>query len=182
MPGSAPVPAAHVAGGVDLHRHPCLDAPQRVVERETHARLEVGAPLRARTRALPAAAAEEAAELPEQVGEVADVDVLEARASRPSGPEATRPRSAEAVVLCALLGVGEEVVGALHLLEPALGVGVAGVRVGVHLADELAVRLLDLVVGRGLRDAEDLVGAGHGRSPHSATITRAGRRTTSPSR
>ena len=48
------------------------------------------------------------------------------------------------------------------------------------LAGELAVRLLDLVVGRSLLDAEHLVGIS--RRHYSETTTRAGRRTTSPMR
>ena len=78
------------------------------------------------------------------------------------GPAPAAVRRAERVVLLALLGIGEHVVRALHLLEARLGRGVARVLVRVHLADELAVRLLDLVLRRVLRDAEGLVeGARH---------------------
>ncbi len=71
-------------------------------------------------------------------------------------PPARRGRSSSPTrsYCFALLGVGEHVVGALHLLEPLL---VPGVRVRVHLADELAVRLLDLVLRRVLRDAQRFV-------------------------
>src|SRR5205823_15100430 len=47
--------------------------------------------------------------------------------------------------------------GRLHLLEALLGCLVARVRVRVVRPRELAVGLLDLVLARGLRDAERLV-------------------------
>ena len=76
----------------------------------------------------------------------------------PPGPgRAAAVRRAEAVVRLPLLGVGEDVVRRLHLLEALLGGLVALVRVRVVLARELPVRLLDLV-GRGaLLDAERVV-------------------------
>src|SRR6185369_15302806 len=69
--------------------------------------------------------------------EVAEVDVAALEAA------ATVCR-AEAVVLLALLGVREQVVRALDLLEPLLGRGVTGIAVRVVLARELAVGLLSL--------------------------------------
>ena len=168
-----------VARRVDLDRHPHLRAREGVLEGQPHARLEVGAALGLGPRPPAAAAAEDAAELPEQVGEV---DVLVGEAARPgtTRPGAARAVGAEGVELLALLGVGEQVVGALDLLEPLLGRGVTLVGVGMVLARELAIGLLDLVVGRRPRHAEDVVrAAGHG---YSATITRAGRSTASPSR
>ena len=66
------------------------------------------------------------------------------------------------VVLLALLRVAQHVVGVGDQLE-SLGCIGAGVDVGVQLAGESTVRLLDLV-GRGVsRDAEDLVMVSHGR-------------------
>ena len=109
----------------------------------------------------------------------AEVELLEPHAAHVgTAGEAAPVGAAERVVRLALLGVGEHVVRALHLLEALLGGVVAGVSVGVVLAGELPVRLLDVVVGRVLRDAEDFV-----RVPrHSATITFAGRTTRSPTR
>ena len=75
----------------------------------------------------------------------------------PPGPNALRALRAVAVVRLALLVVREDVVGGLDVLEPLLGGRVVRVPVGMELARELAVRLLDLVVGRRLRDAEDVV-------------------------
>ena len=170
--------AADVTGRLDLDGHADLDARERVVERDPDARLEVGAAL-GRGRAGTLAATEERAEVAEQVGQVAEVDVLVARAARPE-PLPRRACRAVAVVRLPLLLVGEDVVRGLHVLEPLLGRRVVRVPVRVQLAGELAVRLLDLVVGRRLLDAEHLVGIPGGH--YSDTTTRAGRRTTSPMR
>src|SRR5581483_11447900 len=157
-PGLRAGAAADVAGRLRLDRHPHGDALERVVEREAHARLEVGAALRPRPRrAAAAAAAEDAAQPAEQVGQVAEVDVLDANvleAAEGPGAGAADASGAEAVVLLALLRVGEQVVRRLDVLEPLLRLLVAGVAVRVVLARKLAIRLLDLVVGRRPRDAE----------------------------
>ena len=76
---------ARVAGRVDLDRDPHLGARERVLEREPDARLEVGAALGLRPRPPATAAAEDAAELSEQVGEV-DVLVREPARARPPPP------------------------------------------------------------------------------------------------
>ena len=65
--------------------------------------------------------------------------------------------AAAGVVLTALLGVGERVVGLLDLLEALLGRVVARVRVGMVLAREPAVGLLDLLLGGPAPDSERLV-------------------------
>src|SRR4029078_3719320 len=101
--------------------------------------------------------AQEVAEAsPEDVAEVevaeVDVDAAWARPRRAAGV-----RRAAAVVCLPLLGVREDVVRGLHLLEALLGALVPLVRVRVELARELAVRLLDLVGRRALFDAERVV-------------------------
>src|SRR6185295_15732516 len=63
---------------------------------------------------------------------------------------------AEAVVGRALFLVAQRLVGLRHLLETLLGVGFLG-DVGVVLARELAVSLLDFLVAGAALDAEDLV-------------------------
>src|SRR5581483_9388547 len=104
-PGLRAGAAADVAGRLRLDRHPHGDALERVVEREAHARLEVGAALRPRPRrAAAAAAAEDAAQPAEQVGQVAEVDVLDANvleAAEGPGAGAADASGAEAVVLLA---------------------------------------------------------------------------------
>ena len=94
-------------------------------------------------RAPPPAAAEEPAE------EVAQVEVTEidGRDPAPPGPGRGRPFVCRTRRRPALLGVGEDVVGGLDLLEALLGRRVARVAVGMLIARELAVRLLDLVGG-----------------------------------
>ena len=120
-----------------------LHAAQRVLEREVELHLDVAAAPAA--RGLRAHAAAPAAEDPaEQVAEIAEVaEVERERAARPE--LGTAARRAPGVVLLPLLGVGEDVVGGLHLLEHLLGLGVARVLVRVVLPRELAVGLLDLV-------------------------------------
>ena len=175
--GRRPCAVTGVTGELELHGHGRLHAPQRVLEREAHLHLDVVPPLSAlRLLLLRAAAVEQPAE------DVAEVEVaeVERRAAR-RGPPVRRP---ELVVLLALLRVGEHVVRRLHLLEPRLGRRVTRVLVRVHLAHELAVRLLQLILRRVLRHAERLVQALRHRyaccSPEEMT-TRAGRTTRSPS-
>ena len=139
-------------------------------------RLDVGAALAALLLPLLApatAAAEEPAEEIGEVAEIADVEV-EAAAGLSSAARAVR---AEGVVLLALVGVLQHVVRRLDLLEARLGAFVARVAIGVMLARELPVRLLDLFLRRRLRNAERFV-----ERRHSAIVTLAGRSTWSPSR
>src|SRR5439155_1160289 len=97
-----------------------------------------------------ATAAEQAAE------DVAEVEVAEVERRRPGSRTAAVAR-AEGVVLLALLGVREHVVGVLDLLEALLRLGVARVLVRVVLLDELAVGLLQVGSRRVLGDAECFV-------------------------
>ncbi len=166
-----PGAAAGVAGRLHVRSDRHLHACERILEGDVDVGLEVGAAFRLRPAPRPATATGAAAEEPAE--EIAEVEVLKLRS-----PKAlrTRPavRRAEGVVGLPLLGIREDVVGALDLLEAGL---VAAARVGMTLARELAVGLLDLV-GRGvLGDAESVV-----RIAHSLTITRVGRRTRSPRR
>src|SRR5215207_10996717 len=104
--------------------------------------------------------------LPAAGVEDARQDVREAtEVGRGRAAGAARARAAErvggaeqpaAVVALALLRVREHVVGLGDLLEAVLRAGVL-VRVRVVLARELAVGLLDLVLGRLLLDAQRLV-------------------------
>jgi hypothetical protein len=69
---------------------------------------------------------------------------------------------AELIVVLALVGVAQHLVGGGHLLEPVLGDRVAGVLVRVVLLRELAIRALDLGCVGGLGDAEGGVEVLHG--------------------
>src|SRR5207244_2581144 len=117
----------------------------------------------------------------EQVGEDVADPAEAAEAARAPTATAERVRveagaedPAAGVVALALVGVRQDRVGLLDLLEPLLRRRVARVLVRVVLARELAVGLLDLLVGGLLVDAERLVGIPD-RGHQAATTTRAGR-------
>src|SRR5258705_1124539 len=86
---------------------------------------------------------------------LARVDPLESARLLSALPEAL-PLRTDGVVALALLGIGEDLVGLVDLLEALLRLGFL-VDVRMVLARELAVRLLDLLGARILRDAECLV-------------------------
>ena len=69
-------------------------------------------------------------------------------------PPALLPVRAESVVLLALIGIAQHLVGFVDLLELRLRPFLVLGNVGVMLAGELAEGFADLVVRRGLRDAE----------------------------
>ena len=64
---------------------------------------------------------------------------------------------AETVVLAALRLVAQDIVGRLHFLELPLGLLVAGVAIRMILPGQLAVSLLDLVLGGVAFDSQGLV-------------------------
>ena len=134
-----------------------LRALDRLLEGDRDLGLEVAAALGAGAARAGAPRAAAAAAAAEEVGE----DVARSEpASKPPAPPPPGPppaNDAAAVVLLALVGVAEDVVGRRDLLEALLGLLVARVAVRVVLARELAVGLLDLVRRRLLVDAEDLV-------------------------
>ncbi len=187
VPGSAPVPPhwpqAVVSSTGTFASTPCSESSN---DRCTSA--SMSAPRCGCARPAPRPPRPPAEEAAEQVGEIADVEAAEVdvRPARRTADAAVR--RAEGVVLLALLRVGQHVVRVLHLLEALLGVLVARVRVGVVLARELPVRLLDLVLRGVLRNPErrrracqpSASGAG-GCGGAAATTTRAGRTTRSPS-
>ena len=83
---------------------------------------------------------------------------IEAAAERIAARRAARAAKAEAVILCALLRVFEDVVGRidlLHLLFRCLRIVMVEVR--MIFARQFPIGLLDVGVGRILADAEDLV-------------------------
>ena len=103
-------------------------------------------------------------EAPEQITQVevgtgaGEVKPLSTARSRPrTWPEGL----AEGVVLLALLGIGEHVMGLTDLLEALLGRRIAGIGIGMILARQLAVRLFDLVLARPLGDAQGVVVTRH---------------------
>ncbi len=99
------------------------------------------------------------------VAEAARVELLAAHAAL----------GAELVVGLALLDVGEGAVGGGDLLEPLLGLLVARVGVGVVLARQLAVGLLDLVLG-GVPRGRRAPRRGHASEPPAALMKAASSR------
>ena len=150
-------PRARPAALVRRHRDRDLRAVDRLLERDRDLGLEVAAALGARARRR-AATARTAAGLAEQVGDdVAEAAGVEARLPAAAAPDVRERVGERAVVLLALLRVAEDVVCLRDRLEALLGLRVTRVLVGVVLARELAVRLLDLVLARLAADAEHLV-------------------------
>src|SRR5204862_5203633 len=139
--------AARLARPLLRHRDRYLGPGHRLVERDLDLRFEI-AP--ARRLLLGTAPAEEARE---------DVSEVRGEAAAPAeAAPATEAREHPAgVVLLALLGIGQRVVGLLDLLEPLLRGVVAGVPIRVVLAGELGVGPLDLVGRRLPVDPEALV-------------------------
>src|SRR5205814_6636898 len=129
-PGPRTGAAALAARRRQLHGHLRLGPAQRVLEREVHLRLDVVAAQRLppRARGGAAATAEDAAE---QIADVADVEAAEVEVDVLAARTRAPIRRAETVVRLALLRVGEHVIRGLHLLEPLLGLVIAGIAVGV---------------------------------------------------
>src|SRR4029079_18969450 len=80
--------------------------------------------------------------------------VTPASRAESAGPHAGRDHATDLVVLLALLGVAEHVVRGVDFLEALLGLGIAGVRVGVVLLRELLVGARQLLLRRARRHAE----------------------------
>src|ERR1022692_1378718 len=141
------------------------DAVDRVPEGQGRLGLDVRAAPRPRllVRAAAEHPAEKVAEPPagapwRAAEEVTEVEPALAAARRSRHPDAAAAEQGPGVVvLLAPLLVRQHVVRLGDLLEALLGRRVALVGIGVVLAGELAVRLLDLVGRRVLGDAEDLV-------------------------
>ena len=171
VPGLPPVPwqVAHAASEVSRSE---IVTPSRASTNPIVAVVSTSPPRRGRgwRVARPAALVEDVAEhVAEAAGAAARpvaqqvVDVEAAAAEAAAGltgaaAEAAEPAAglepAELVVLGALVGVTDDVVGLGDGLEPVVLGGVAGVGVGVVGPRELAVGLLDVVGGRVLGHAE----------------------------
>ena len=138
-------------------------------------RLDVGAALPALLLTLLAPASAAAEEPAEEIGEIAEVADVEVEAAARLPPRA--PFAPKASYCLRFSGSFSTSYADWTSLKRASAPVVARVAVGVVLAGELAVRLLDLFLRRRLRDAERFV-----ERRHSAIVTRAGRSTWSPSR
>src|SRR5207253_10382406 len=67
------------------------------------------------------------------------------------------PIRAELIVLLALFGIAEDLVGLIDVLEIALGFLVVGIDVAMILARELAIGSFDLRLSRAALDAQDFI-------------------------
>src|SRR5690606_14574158 len=160
--GPGPAAVAGRAGGLAGEVDRGGDALDRVVEVEVQLGFEVlaavGPGAARRARRPPPTAAEQTAE---EIAEILDPEACGARtgagATRPAEHAAGGPEPANLVVLLALLGVADHVVGGGHLLEALLGGPVARVVVRVVAARQLAIRALDVLLGGGLAHPEDPV-------------------------
>ena len=178
-------PRARGAGLGLLQGHRHLGTGHGLVERQRHLHLQVlAAPGTARRAAAATATAAAATEHgSEDVAQVAEPGAT-GGAAHAAVAAAHAREPALGVVLLALLGVGQHVVGVRDLLEALLGLRVAGVGVGVVLARKGPVGLLDGIRIGVLGHAEDLVEVLLVQlcSPPCDTTTRAGRMTVSDMR
>jgi hypothetical protein len=134
------------------------------IQRDAHA--DIGA-LARRVGVGAAAAAESAEAAAEDIAEqIAQIHAPAAGKSvEPAAEAAALARAvggvhagkAELIVLGALVGIAEDLVGLVDLLEFFLGFLVAGVIVRVILQGQLAVRLFDLLGAGALGDAQHLI-------------------------
>jgi hypothetical protein len=111
-------------------------------------RLEVAPALGTRGPAAPAPVSEDVGD---DVPEAAEVSAAKRARVKPAG---AAEDAAARVERLALLGVGQDRVRLLDLLEALLGVLVPGVAVRVIFPGQLAVGLLYLLIGRALADAQ----------------------------
>src|SRR5687768_6872974 len=146
---------------------------RRLLELDLEVVTQVGAPLRSGAPR-PAAKAEDVAEPRENIFETGELRRVEALS------RAANPRVSKAIVARALVGIAQDGVGLRRFLELFFGLDVALVAIGVEFQRQLAIRALDLLIGRGARDVENLVIIALAHDAF-ATLTRAGRSRRSPS-
>ncbi len=131
---------AGLAGDRGRNAHLRGLAGEGLLEADLHVVAQVGAALAAGAAAAPAAA--HAEQIVEDVGE--GRGEVGAEAAGAAGPAVLEGGMAEAVIGGALLGVLQDLVGLVDLLEAVLAVLVAGIAVGMPLHGELAERGLEL--------------------------------------
>ena len=103
------------------------------------------------------AAAEEGGENVAQIHIIKAAEAAAKAATATGSKVRIHPCMAVLVIALALRGVAQHLVGLVDLLEPGLGLLVAGIQVGVVLLGQLAVGLLDLIVRGGAVYAQHLV-------------------------
>ena len=150
-------PALLDAADVDL----LLAAERRLFKGDIQAHAQVFAP--ARAAALGLSAAEAAAEdIPEDIPEAAAENVAKAAEAAETGAAGAaggrvERRMAELVILRALVGIGQHLVGLVDLLEALLAFLIARMQIRVVGLGQLAVGFFDLVLGCTLFDTEHFI-------------------------
>ena len=145
------------AADVDL----LLAAERRLFKGDVQAHAQVFAPARAAALGLPAAeaAAENIAEdIPEAAAEnvAKAAEAAETGAAGAAGGRVER-RMAELVILRALVGIGQHLVGLVDLLEALLAFLIARMQVRVVGLGQLAVGFFDLVLGCAFFNTEHFI-------------------------
>src|SRR5690606_31102067 len=150
--------AGAVAGlALGQPRHLDLDAGAEhgLLQRQFQLIAQVGAPEHLRAATATAAAEDVTEHITEDVAEVrARAETVAAGATAPLRIQAFM---AVLVIDGPLGGVGEYFVGLLDLLELLLGLGIAGIAVGMQLHGEAPVGLLDVGLRRITRHVQNLV-------------------------
>jgi hypothetical protein len=88
------------------------------------------------------------------LGEVTEGTALPSRLSKLI---AILPVLTELVIFLALLRIGKDLIGSIHLLEPGLGRLITGVNIRVMLAGQLSIGLLYLLLSSLSADTEKLI-------------------------
>ena len=157
----------HVEAPTAVQRDPAAAAVESVLQRHRKLHLDIASRHRDPDAAAPAASRRLLEERGEEVAERLEPSPL-LRAALGSAPPRARgwrevhpalPVAAEGVVLGALLGIAQHLVGFVDLLEPFAGLGPlrGGLKVRMVLPGQLAVGALDLLCRRLARHAEHLV-------------------------
>ena len=139
-----------------------LAAERRLFKGDVQAHAQIVAPARAAALGLPAAAEAAAEDIAEDVPEAAAENVAKAAEAAETGPAGAaggrvERRMAELVILRALVGIGQHLVGLVDLLEALLTFLIARMQVRVVGLGQLAVGFFDLVLGCAFFNTEHFI-------------------------
>ena len=155
--GGAAVAVAGVTGLHPLHGDGLLTAEGRLFEADGHGQADALAPLGGVGVGAPSAAKTAAEEAAEDVAQVAEVEAAVESTAATGAEVGIHTGVAKLVVPGLLVGIGQDLVGLVDLLEFLLGVFVAGVQVRMILPGHLFICFFDLILGRALGHAQDLI-------------------------
>jgi hypothetical protein len=91
--------------------------------------------------------------------EVADIEIAEVRAFEPTAGARPGLKGAmtELIILLPEFRVAEDVIGLRDLLEPAFSLLIPWIQIGMVLTRQSTIGLLELLVGGGALDPQDLI-------------------------